>query len=74
MKTFEWSAKGVRPYTTGAFVLPVKITNDDGRVWHGWMIDCFNDDTFLNGEQVSIEAVADTEEGLLPQEEDDDTE
>jgi hypothetical protein len=55
-----------RWYATGAYIIPYKITLEDGTVRWKWVVDQFNDDTFDDdGELASIRDGADTMEELI---------
>ncbi|MDR1484486.1 MAG: hypothetical protein LBT09_06645 [Planctomycetaceae bacterium] len=53
-------------YTTGAFLEPVKIGNQ-----YHWVVTEFNDDTYRDGDHVSVVEYADKPEKLIKDEEDD---
>lgn len=47
-------------FTTGAHIAPVQINGK----WR-WIVTEFEDDTFVDGELVNPDSVADTEDGLI---------
>jgi len=51
-------------YTTGAHLMPVKI----GEYWH-WVVTGFEEDTFYDGEYVSVADYAENKEDLIISEE-----
>ena len=56
-------------YTTGAFVHPVEMKDENGsHVWR-WVVSSFEDESFLDGETCSpIESAETCENLLLPDE------
>lgn len=40
-------------YTTGAFLVPVLITRDDGTMYYTWIVDAFEDDSYHDGTYIS---------------------
>ena len=42
-----------RPFTNGAFIVPKKL--EDGS-W-AWVVDAFEDDTFYEGSNVSVDSI-----------------
>jgi len=54
-------------FTTGAFLYPALV---DGE-WK-WVVNGFEDDTFMDGEIVDLRASATTEDGLIIKEEEND--
>ena len=62
-------------YTTGAFIAPVKVTDENGNdVWM-WAVSQFEDDTYSDGKLCNPVVTANTsEELLLPDDEQPDEE
>lgn len=50
----------MRIYTSGAFLIPMKI----GNFWR-WVVDGFEDESFHNGEPIDPAIVSPTREGLM---------
>ena len=55
-------------FTTGAFISPQSILINGETKWV-WVIDEIENDTFIDGDYVSINVIADTAEGLINLEE-----
>ena len=51
-------------YTTGAYISPQKIKINDRYVWV-WVVDNFEDDTFYNGDYLSVSSIGDNAENLI---------
>ena len=45
-------------YTTGAYISPQKIKVNGRSIWV-WVVDNFEDDTFYNGDYLSVSPVGD---------------
>ena len=58
-------------YTTGAFVHPVEMQDEDGNRHWRWVVSQFEDDTYLDGETCSPVVSAETCEKLLIADDDD---
>ncbi len=56
-------------YTTGAFLVPMKIKNAE-RARYVWVVSDFNDDTFHDGELCAVVTEAATIDELIKVEED----
>ena len=52
-------------YTTGAFLAPLKIRNNDGAVVWIWAVSQFDNDTYLDGEICSPAVIAKASDKLL---------
>jgi len=59
-------------YTTGAFLTPLMVTNDDGNPEWLWAVLSFNDSTYLDGKCCHPVESAETVEKLLLSDDDDD--
>jgi len=55
-------------FTTGAFISPHSILINGETKWV-WVIDEIENDTFIDGDYVSINVISDTPEGLINLEE-----
>lgn len=64
MKTVLFNGNPVI-FTTGAFLKPLKITNQDGKEIWIWYVTEFEEDSFLDGAVFNPEEFADTKENLL---------
>ena len=58
-------------YTTGAFLFPVKVINDNGNPEWLWAVSQFEDDSYLDGEICDPVESAETIEKLLKTDDDD---
>ena len=54
-------------YTTGAYISPQRIKVNDRKVWV-WVVDSFDEDTFSNGDCISVVAIGDNPEDLIRKE------
>ena len=62
--------KTLRIYTTGAFLKPVKITDDSGNAVWLWAVSQFEDDSYCNGKTCDPVERADTIEELFEKSDD----
>jgi hypothetical protein len=58
-------------YTTGAFLYPVKIKDAEGNEKWIWAVSSFEDDSYTDGILCNPITTADTKEGLLTEDPDD---
>jgi hypothetical protein len=75
MQSFYPKANTNCIYTTGAFLTPLMVKDDDGNPEWLWVVSSFNDDTFLDGKTCAPVERAETIENLFKSyddEEDDD--
>ena len=56
-----------RVTTVGAFIAPLEIEHPDGSTEWVWQVTEFFDDCFCNGNNISVNEVADTSAGLIKQ-------
>ena len=52
-------------YTTGAFLVPLKVLDNNGEAVWIWAVSLFEDDTYLDGKICDPLEIAETAEGLL---------
>lgn len=53
-------------YTTGAHLIPLKVIIN-GIEKYIWVVNEFDNDTFINGENCSVNVIADNKESLISQ-------
>lgn len=75
-KNASYTFKNERIFTTGAFLIPIEITKEGGEKVLMWVVDCFEDDSFKDGNHINPRACAENLADLLQEEEeiDDDDE
>lgn len=54
-------------FTIGAFIKPVKVVINNVEQWR-WIVTSFEDQTFLNGNEIDVYDYANNFEGLIPSE------
>ena len=65
MKSFYPKENSNCIYTTGAFLTPLKVTDDEGNPQWLWVVTSFDDSTYLDGESCSPVVNAETCDELL---------
>ncbi len=67
---FQVLGRKFRIFTTGAFLVPIKIKVDHAEIWR-WIVDSFEDDSFSEGEMCNPLEHADEEVQLVSSSADD---
>ena len=74
MKSFYPKENSNCIYTTGAFLTPLKVTDDEGNPQWLWAVTSFDDSTYLDGECCHPVESAETVEKLFWTDDDDEVE